>query len=98
MLSKTSKRRFVWLGIASLVLWLVNTFGLMVLHHLKGGLPQPNTPTVSLQLYQSIVARYDGFVFGDAPAIAAGYLIIGLLIFGFIEQAKKDEEKRDDDA
>jgi hypothetical protein len=103
MLSKKTKRRFVWLGIASLLMWLYGTFGLIVLDYFKKGggffgLAVETKAAVPLSEYQAALATVHMLLFDSLPAIASGYLLLALFIFYFVEKDKKDDEKPNHDA
>ena|ERR1700744_2067623 len=96
MLSKKTKRRFVWLGIASLLLWIFNTFGLIAIDYAnKGGgvfgLRAVSKGSITLTDYQSALATIHMLIFSAIPSIAASYLLIGLFIFHFVAKAKNDD-------
>jgi hypothetical protein len=95
MLSPKNKRNFLRLGIASLALWGCCTFGLVIYNHfISFSLPIETKPTVSLRLYQAVAGLCDCLIYEIIPTISAGYLLIGLLIFLYVQKSGK----KDDDA
>jgi hypothetical protein len=91
MLTLKQNKQLVQLALTNIGLWLVTTFAVMILWHVKGGLAMPTTPAVSLPVYQSAVEFSRILIFRVIPALTCGYLLVGLLLLRFLGSAKKED-------
>jgi hypothetical protein len=77
-MNAAKQRRYLTvLCISQFIAWMVTTFGLIILWHVKGG---PADARLS--------GIWQIFVFQVIPAFSSGYLIFGLLIINFLAKTK----------
>ena len=95
MTTTKQRRHLKILFIISLILWLVWTFGMMILWHVKGGLPAPTTKTVSVAEYQALLDWLKDTVFHIFPTVAFGYFVIAMIVLDLIVKTKptKDDDR-----
>jgi hypothetical protein len=85
-----AKERHALIGftIVCFILWIVTSFGLMILWTVKG-VPEP-TAKATPALCHSYWKAYKEFIFSDAPAFGTGYLFLGLFMVRFLQSRGKD--------
>jgi hypothetical protein len=87
---RKTKHSFVWLGVLSILLWFVTTFLMIALYYARGGVAAPTVPKVLPALYSALADSCKSLIFYVIPGLTAGYLFIGLFIFRFVEESKKN--------
>ena len=86
------RRSLISLCIFSVFLWVVGSFVLMVIWYAKGGVSVPTSRPVSISEYQALVGWLKAMVFNIIPGIAAGYLVIALMVLDLIVKTKPAKE------
>ncbi len=94
MSTRKEIRELKMLGVATVVVWVTTTFACIVFWYRGGGemgLPRPTEKPVSPAMYEASLQTIRVLVFTVIPALAAWYLLLGLLLLRLSERIKQYE-------